>query len=85
MKQGYPHKKSCAIHRHANAMRNGNARGDGNTRQDYLIKIEFRVALATQAQPELILRKESPTSMTKSRGLNSKFSTVVYHGGDLGQ
>jgi len=30
--QGYQHKKSCTVQRHANAMRNSNARGDGNTR-----------------------------------------------------
>jgi len=46
------------------------------------MKIEFRVALTTEAEP--ILRKETPTSVTRGQGLKSKFSAVVRHGGDLG-
>ena len=49
MTQGYQHKKKCTVQRDANAVRNGNARGDGNTRQDCRMKIEFQVALTTEA------------------------------------
>jgi len=37
-------------------MRNSNARGDGNTRRDCWMKIEFQVALTTEAGP--ILQEE---------------------------
>ena len=57
LKQGYPHKKTCTVHRHANAMRNGSARRNGNTTRDCCMKIEFQVALTTEAEP--ILRKET--------------------------
>jgi len=66
LKQGYPHKKRFTVHRHANAMRNGNARGDGNTRQDCCIKIEFRVALTTEAEP--ILREETADTSQQRSG-----------------
>jgi len=58
------------------------------------MKIEFRVALTTEAewilQEERTLVKENikikdvGAPMKTGQGLNSKFSTVVRHGGDLG-
>jgi len=64
------------------------------------MKIEFQVALTTEAelilQEERTLVKENNkmlnmrrwraygVHMTRGQGLNSKFSTVVHHGVDLG-
>ena len=66
LKQGYPHKKRCTVHRHANAMRNANARGDCKTRRDCCMKIEFRVALTTGAEP--ILREETAATSRRWSG-----------------
>ena len=66
LKQVYPHKKRCTVHRHVNAMRNCNVRGDGNTRRDCWMKIEFRVALTTEAEP--ILREETAATTQRRSG-----------------
>jgi len=66
LNQDYPHKKRCTVHRHANAMRNYYARGDGNTRRDCRMKIEFRVALTTEAEP--ILREETAVTSPRQSG-----------------